>query len=1021
MVDRDLLVLLALLWSPPDAATFPSRDEAHERAKELLSSLGHPIPPDVEQEMHQEMHKVALRAAAADYLPGRGPDDDWIEAPPAEIAHPLSASRGESGRPRPAGRLTLISSGDLEALLELHGPAELMGRSDRRRHLAYWLWRCLPELVRDEIEATARRAGRPAGGWTQTSPPAHPRYPDSVWAVGALRAAVAAAGAQPALLHVALASVQEYVGQARRTQDLWMGSFLYAYFTWHAMQPIVERLGPWAILAPELRGQPLVDLWLRRQGVRPPAPRAGQDAIPLDVASLPNVFTALVPYEEAKDLAGEAVASLEKARNRLAEAVEDHVRAAARLANVSPDFSRWEEQIEAFLVPDLFWAVAPWSGPGDDRQRLEALAGRLDEQQTRDKRDKKKLPWLLWWECVEKVGQQSTHPGAGFPLAGRLMTGLLGARKSRRDFPQWEPRKEPGRPLCTLCAVRTALGPEEQPDRPDFWQQQRDFWNALRTGPTGQTGEQADDGRVKLQGRLRAGERLCAVCLVKRLAMDAYFDDHPRQGEALARRTAADEADLAFNRHRFPSTATVATLPFRRELCALANEPAAAEDVGAANQRARLKRALDEWVERLDQAAPHRKRIPATLPGQLGSQCQGALEDLDGVWFYSTVYATRKAAEEELSESLTDAEAEGLPSAGRALGALIGQLGRELGVAPPARYYAILALDGDRVGQWLSGARNPTFQELLQPSSLSLPNADLQRPPGPLSQAALSAAEGAFSLSVAPSLVRRHDASLVYAGGDDVLALVPRAKALALARDLEQAFRQETTERGELLMGPAATLSAAIVVAHHFEPLAEVVREAQKRLKESAKEWCGRNALAIHLLKRSGAPLTAGLRWRIEDQNTSEIACAEHLATVVEAFAKGTLSRGLVSDVRRAGVALGGDQGLGATRDERTERLVKAELLRLAKRHLPGDDADEARRQAARKTREAIGRLFDAAVRMRDDKEFGRDPKQPAPDGRAAAERATEPEKARRGQPNAWDQVVAFLRVAEFLAREDEE
>ena len=33
------------------------------------------------------------------------------------------------------------------------------------------------------------------------------------------------------------------------------------------------------------------------------------------------------------------------------------------------------------------------------------------------------------------------------------------------------------------------------------------------------------DEFAKLQGRIRANERLCAVCAVKRFALDAYFDD----------------------------------------------------------------------------------------------------------------------------------------------------------------------------------------------------------------------------------------------------------------------------------------------------------------------------------------------------------------------------------------------------------------------------------------------------------------------------------------------------------------
>jgi CRISPR-associated protein Cmr2 len=90
---------------------------------------------------------------------------------------------------------------------------------------------------------------------------------------------------------------------------------------------------------------------------------------------------------------------------------------------------------------------------------------------------------------------------------------------------------------------------------------------------------------------------------------------------------------------------------------------------------------------------------------------------------------------------------------------------------------------------------------------------------------------------------------LIYAGGDDVLALLPAQNAIECAKALRLAFQGkspgvagiESPRDGFLSVdgvpfavpGPRADVSVGIAVAHFKHPLQDVVRAAQKAEKNA--------------------------------------------------------------------------------------------------------------------------------------------------------------------------------------------
>lgn len=153
-------------------------------------------------------------------------------------------------------------------------------------------------------------------------------------------------------------------------------------------------------------------------------------------------------------------------------------------------------------------------------------------------------------------------------------------------------------------------------------------------------------------------------------------------------------------------------------------------------------------------------------------------------------------------------------------------------------YYAVLAMDGDRIGAALT--RDPDFGV----------DEDYHR--------RFSAALAAFAQGSAGSVVAEFGGLLIYAGGDDVLALLPLQKALACANEIQQQFCAQMAEVCD--SKHPMSMSAGLAFAHSAAPLQDVVAAA-RRAESRAKTVMGRGAFSICLMKRSGEIAEWGAKW----------------------------------------------------------------------------------------------------------------------------------------------------------------
>lgn len=721
--------------------------------------------------------------------------------------------------------------------------------------------------------------------------PADTRVPDhSIWQH--LDVVSALAGAlrddEPALLTVSIGPVQSFIEQARSTSDLWAASHLLSCLVWEAMRPIVEELGPDAILFPSLRGVPLVDLWLieKHPGWRErldPWIRKETDESPLFAAALPNKFTAVIPRSRAADLAGRARDAVRtKAREWACAA------AAKAFAEAGRSGEHWRSQIEEQLdgFPEFHWACADWPIERTaDAPLRETLAVFYPD-------DRSARPGLFGEKVWEVLSTPKSIEGAGFfepnagifyPAVHELADRTLAAAKSCRPFSALPQRGF----RCTITGEHEWLTDEFAHD------------GATEAAPTVldlpararqsiQIGKDRGTAWHALAGArpswAREGEHLGAIATLKRLWPTLFV-------ESINERLGLSVGRYVVNTH------ALALAPSLEQLAA----KTAADDAALF----RLAGHVESESE------------TAVLPGSLMHVLRGRSELL-------TIARKLPLRLERLRQSKSETDR-------KALALLEGELAEVLGHRHET-YYGVILMDGDHMGAWLGANDDRTrlsFRSTWHPQvRASIGRFEHQpglkeyfaspRPASPARHAFISTALNQFSLHVARHIVERiGKGRLIYSGGDDALALVAVDDLLPVLLLLRAAYsgwgdadalRPDLDLRGLAIgkgyvrldgrvlptMGAKASASIGAVVAHHMAPLAHVlrrVREAERRAKAT-----GRDAFCLRVMKRGGGEvgITAGFDLRsdgsVEMPKLSATA-AGFLLRLADALARTDFSR----------------------------------------------------------------------------------------------------------------------------------
>lgn len=711
-----------------------------------------------------------------------------------------------------------------------------LSQGDARAQLfAYWrLWRWWSADRRDDRLAFL---------------PADTRLPDhTIWVhnsiVSALQACIHDDHFRPAFLLMQIGPVQEYIAQARRTLDLWSGSYLLSYLVAAGLRHIALNYGPDNVIFPNLCGQPIFDLMLKKDiwsqaSVHEKETGNSQtlwdcfgyeltrEGQPNDYGrrrlltpSLPNRFLAVIPAgadgAEAVAIAKAVEEAIRDQFNALANSAwswgkENLIGAAKWDAQLR---KRFEAQRDRFL--EISWQVLPW--PATPNEAF-ALTKHLPNA---DKHEQDDGPRAGLWTILEMA---------------RLM------KKDHRDVRNFEC-------ACHPPGARNAQG--------------------------------RDIGGWKDRSQLLPDAKLDNVGA----AWSALYQLISWQLDAV-RQTRAWKA--------WADTGWIVGGDQRKD--ALNGKEEAILD---------LTGRTDEDIEQINQ----RCRIPHLLKA---GELIGASTLIKRLWptaWLQKEHPFLKSGDFSMPD--TRQIAEGKPFA---------QDSGDEGGEDEKKYFAVLALDGDEMGKWVSGL-HPAMPKLGdQLSDYTDPTTGLRagsklyfeqhglsdllkrkRPLSPSFHLQFSEMLANFSNFCVRRIVEAHDGRLIYSGGDDVLALLPADQALVCAQALREAFRGNPQHLNKLrgawrggkkeglplfdfdqsgiirlhkealslagepkkfcamVPGPAADCSVGIAIAHFKSPLQDVVRAAQDA-ERRAKNKLGRSAVAVTLMKRSGEIVEWGCKW----------------------------------------------------------------------------------------------------------------------------------------------------------------
>lgn len=783
----------------------------------------------------------------------------WANEP--VLIHPLTGDKVDLGK---SGGLTDTA---IDAVKErsFNHFSELLVKLDagkdenpdwRRLLLAFW--RFGPEL--EVSDADTQDNDRLGKLWEIL--PADTRIPDhSIWDHLDLTSAFAGAFAadpdgEVALLSLSIGPVQPFIAAARTTSDLWAGSHLLSRLAWEAMRPVCEQLGPDAILFPRLRCIPQVDLWLR-DGIGLPKElfeqcgwnKGSTDANPLFSAALPNRFVAVVPASQAKAIAQQVEQGVHHWLRELGDEVVKLLLTKAghegEQEDITTPYEQMKEQLQGF--PEVHWAAVPFSliRCRDPKKQRDLDISQLSaamrpffntdgEPGFLDSPAWKVLQKEL--ELIDEQGKKSVffapNPGVLYPAVFDLAERVMAAAKASRPFAQTA--QEGWR--CSLTGENEWLTTDREQLHwsRNYRQQQGTLWTAIAN---------SNPSWVK------EGEHLSALPAIKRLWPTLFAEE------------VEQSLDLKGNIGRFVvSTHTMA----------LAHQLQSKSDID-----------LDDGLKAILSKQP-RVALPAKLAKEIRKKGKDAelLARIPG-WL------------EEAGDSEDDNQLEQTQR----------QIKKLLDIENLETYYGLIMMDGDRMGAILSGDESTgtaiTYRESFHPKvqrgldertdkhEALRQYANQKRAITPNRHLAVSGALNDFSQIVVRHVVEQeHLGRLIYAGGDDVLAMLPVADVLSAMQRLRHAYSgtvpaDETVDWGELkqrhqlvckngfawlngrlmrMMGKNATASCGAVIAHHQAPLSAVMRELRSA-EQRAKGEGGRDAFSLAIVKRGGGALYLTEKW----------------------------------------------------------------------------------------------------------------------------------------------------------------
>lgn len=629
-----------------------------------------------------------------------------------------------------------------------------------------------------------------------------------------------------ALICFSLGPVQSFIASARTLRDLWSGSFILAWLTAHAARAVKQADPNAVFVRPTLDDSDMMKM-IRALEKRERCPKDNKEEDKW------NIFKALANDNETQSNNPADITQVTGNPNNFTALIDASKIKAVRKVCVQAVKYEWKnicKEVRKHLADSWEDSDLPDKLGGVEKTNL--------------------LPWDWGWKqhlqdyweiyvaiqpplddvallraaqengAIDKEGKIDSDANR-FSVRVDLVNRMLGQLKAIRHSPNlWMDTAEPSEPYEPYDPETDhrpkCIQSGEHPQMTPFPKNKKD-WPAINKIATEFWEKMAPEAHDRWE-RLQKKDRYGAPALVKRFAWSRYF----------SKKFGIEPEDK-----RMWDLATYAAMAW-----------------------------LDEHKKLIKQVEPLHEIIEKDLMknnesnGHMDPKCNGAPTDgaeqmqnnkpnghWNGQWLH---WSEQKNANEEDAPPLEQRPQ--ILEKIRVAKALMQEHGKG---APPI-YYAILMCDGDKMGDH---QRNAGLQRLQE-----------------ISQAIFKFAERV------PGIIKTYLGALIYAGGEDVLAILPCATVFAAAQELNEAYREEM-KKIRLQDEKPFTLSAGITVAHIKHDLRDALEEARKT--ERFAKNAGRDRLALGTMFGQGATERHALLWGENSQNIAG------LQALVKAFADG--------------------------------------------------------------------------------------------------------------------------------------
>ncbi|MCS7244373.1 MAG: type III-B CRISPR-associated protein Cas10/Cmr2 [Candidatus Calescibacterium sp.] len=614
-------------------------------------------------------------------------------------------------------------------------------------------------------------------------------------------------GSYPGFLLVSISPVQEFISKARKTADLWAGSYILSYLTFRLIIKIADLFGPDHIIFPNLLRQPLVDYYilkkypeiLKQLKIDPNSyiqkiikTKLEENLKPekLLIANIPNRFLSIIPINNTKNIDNNSSGILCLIQEEMLKALQEISKSLVdTLKNVYP-IKNLQNNIQNLVFQNLtsyfqlYSVILPWPSERD-------IQSALKDYENLNSNYKDRNTYNVIKGILENPSYKTGKPGVLYSILLEMAEKLLGSRKTIRNTINGNMLVS-DKDKCSLCG---------------------DFSGILEVG----------------------SENLCGLCLVKRFFREIIQNELNSAG-----------IDIP----TFPSTSEISSTT--------------SKIIIYSNQQ--ILRKIQDFSEKLHQKLstsisnfyPYTDPVPK-IKKELGIKKQ---HNLEGQWLMEENYTSRKIKSEygiEESQELLDK-----------FKSEIKEILKDINVP---RYYGLLMMDGDNIGAWLKGDNNPPIRRILHSKVVKelekhpevLQILDKAHPNSPSIHQAFSRRLSIFAIQKVKEIVEDECyGKVIYAGGDDILAILPLSHVIICAYKLNQAFVDTLRSKNKIVDGntisPAST-SAGIVMLHYKYPLYlafEELRETEK----IAKGKFNKDSLSLKLIKHSGEMIISGIKWK---------------------------------------------------------------------------------------------------------------------------------------------------------------